>query len=85
MNADWTPQAAEQLAREEGIALGEKHWCVISSSRELTARNGRTPSLDEVTAMCHVTLAEVKTLFPGEAEEVLARIAGAPELERKTS
>jgi sulfur relay (sulfurtransferase) DsrC/TusE family protein len=85
MNADWTPQTAEEQAKEEGIALGEKHWRVITSSRELAARDGRTPSLVEVTTMCNVTLAEVKTLFPGEAEEVLARIAGAPELKRKTS
>ena len=85
MSADWTPQVAEELAGYEGIALGEKHWCVIATSRELTARSGRAPSLDEVSAMCGVTLIEVNALFPGGAEQVLARIAGAPEPERKES
>ena len=77
--ADWTPDLAEELAGDAGIALGEKHWSVIASSRELIARNGRVPSLDEVGAMCGVTPAELRTLFPGGAEEVLARLAGAPE------
>ena len=79
MSSDWTPRVAEELAGQEGIALGEKHWCVIASSRELIARSGRVPSLEEVGAMCGVTPAELRTLFPGVAEEVLARLAGAPE------
>ncbi len=83
MNAEWTPQVAEELAGREGIALGEKHWCVIAGSRELIARSGRVPSLDEVSASCGVTPAELKALFPGAAEEVLSRLAGAPEFERK--
>lgn len=80
MDTDWTPQIAEELAAQEGIALGEKHWCVIASSRELLARNGRVPSLDEVSAMSGVTPAELHALFPGVAEDVLSRLAGALEL-----
>ncbi len=83
MNTDWTPQVAEELAGREGIALGERHWRVIAASRELIARRGRVPSLDEVSAICRVTPAELKALFPGVAEEVLSRLAGAPEFERK--
>lgn len=82
MSADWTPQIAEERAEEEGIALNEKHWCVIAGSRELVARDGHVPSLDEVSAICGVSLAEVRALFPGVAEEVLGRLAGAQELER---
>jgi long-chain fatty acid transport protein len=83
VNADWTPGVAEELAGFEGIAMGEKHWCVVASSREFVARNGRMPSLDEVSVICGVTPAEVKTLFPGVTEEVLARLAGAVEVERR--
>ncbi|MEO8034111.1 MAG: TusE/DsrC/DsvC family sulfur relay protein [Acidobacteriota bacterium] len=85
MTTDWTPQVAEELAGIEGIALSEKHWCVIASSRELAARNGRPPSLGEVCSACGVTLKEVKALFPGQAAEVLARLTGATELERTES
>ena len=83
MTTDWTPGVAEELAGREGIAMGEKHWCAITSTREFIARNERVPSLNEVSAMCGMTSAELKTLFPGEVEEVLARLAGAVEFERK--
>jgi tRNA 2-thiouridine synthesizing protein E len=83
MDIDWTPQLAEEIARHEGIALGERHWCVITNSRELIARKGRVPSLAELSARCGVTPAELNQLFPGQAEKVLARIAGASEWKRR--
>ena len=83
MNDEWTPSAAEEVAAVLGIVLGEKHWQVITESREFIARHGRAPSLARVSATCGVALGELRKLFPGSAEEVLARLAGAPELERR--
>lgn len=83
MNDDWTPQLAEDLAERAGIALGERLWCVIGALRERLARGGAVPSLAEIGAQCGVTPAEMKTLFSGHAEDVLAQIAGAPEFERR--
>lgn len=83
MNDDWTPQLAEDLAERAGIALGERLWCVIGAIRERLARGGSVPSLEEIGAQCGVSPAEMKTLFSGHAEDVLARIAGAPEIERR--
>lgn len=83
MTTDWTPEVAEDLAVREGIAMGERHWCAITSTREFIARNDRVPSLREVSVMCGMTPAELKTLFPGQVEEVLARLAGAVQFERK--
>ena len=83
MTTDWTPGEAEELAGREGIAMAAKHWCAITSTREFIARNQRIPSLNEVSAMCGVTPAELKLLFPGEVEEVLARLAGAVDFKRK--
>lgn len=82
MDVDWTPQLAEEAAGVEGIALGEKHWCAIAGARELIARNDCAPSLAEIGAACGVTVAQLKALFPGGAEDILARLAGAPEFER---
>ena len=31
--AQWSPAVAEELARREGIALGEEHWVVIRFMR----------------------------------------------------
>jgi sulfur relay (sulfurtransferase) DsrC/TusE family protein len=83
MNDDWTPQFAEEAANAAGIALGQQHWRVIAQSRELIARRGRAPSLAEVSASCGVTLTELRELFPGGAEEVLAQLAGATEPKRR--
>ena len=83
MTTDWTPGVAEELAGREGIAMGEKHWCVIANLREFIARNQRIPTLLEVSATCGMTPMELKRLFPGEVEEVLARLAGAVNFERK--
>ena len=83
MSADWTPAFAEELAAAEGIELGEKHWCVIATAREFVALHDLMPSLAELCAICGLTVRQLNALFPGAAEEVLARLAGAPELERK--
>ena len=83
MDDRWTPESAEDLAAEEGIALSEKHWRVIAGARELIAASQRVPSIAEVSEKCGLALRELKQLFPGAAEDLLARLAGAPELERK--
>ena len=83
MDALWTPDAAEAVASAEGLALTERHWCVIASARELIARTECNLSLDDVSATCGMSLDELRQLFPGAAEDLLARLAGAPELERR--
>lgn len=80
---EWTPKLAEEAADAAGIVLGEKHWQIIVTSRELIASNGRAPSLAELSATCGVALADLEQLFPGVAEDILARLAGAPELEKE--
>jgi hypothetical protein len=65
---DWTPQFAEDLARAEGILLGEKEWCVIADIREALARGGDPAEWNE---------------FLESADPVYARLAGALELERR--
>ena len=72
MNAlddDWTPEIAEELARAEGVVLGEREWCVIAGIRELLARGGDP--------------AELNARFAGGIDETLLRFAGLPELERR--
>lgn len=83
MDDFWTAGAAEDVAEAEGMELGEKHWRVIVGARELIATSGCTPTLAAVSALCGIPLNEVQQLFPGAAEDLLARLAGAPELERR--
>jgi len=38
--ADWTPAAAVQTARDEGLEIGEEHWEALRALQEYYARNG---------------------------------------------
>lgn len=75
---EWTPELAEILARDSGIALGERHWKVLSACREDAARAGRTPELRRIARLSGVDLDELHRLFPQGPETLVARIAGLP-------
>lgn len=78
----WTPELAEEAAKEEGIELGEKHWQVITGTRELIAM-GREPTLAELSVTCDIPVGDIEQLFPGPHRSLLERLAGARELERR--
>lgn len=40
--AEWTPQSAQRLARDEGIELGEDHWEAVRALQEFCARREST-------------------------------------------
>ncbi len=42
---DWTPETAEALAREEGLALTEEHWIVLAFVRRYFTERGITPDV----------------------------------------
>ncbi|HEY6844063.1 MAG TPA: TusE/DsrC/DsvC family sulfur relay protein [Thermoanaerobaculia bacterium] len=83
MSDDWTPESAEKLASEAGLALTEKHWRVIATCREFIAAKGRAPAIPEVSVWSGVPIAKINKLFPGGAERLLARFAGMTEPERR--
>jgi sulfur relay (sulfurtransferase) DsrC/TusE family protein len=83
IEGDWTPESVEEMARHEGIALGEQEWRAIASARELIARNGTAPSLDQINRSSGVPLAALKAMFPGNTEKILACLSGARDLERR--
>jgi len=40
--ADWTPAAAVETARHEGLEIGEEHWEALRALHEYYARQGGT-------------------------------------------
>ena len=40
--AGWTPAAAVEIARHEGLAIGEEHWQALRALHEYYARHGGT-------------------------------------------
>jgi sulfur relay (sulfurtransferase) DsrC/TusE family protein len=76
---EWTPDRAEQVALEAGLtALAPLHWKVITLYREELARTGLGPALERLASLCCLSAADLRALFPGDTERLLARIAGCP-------
>ncbi|MGE5338700.1 MAG: TusE/DsrC/DsvC family sulfur relay protein [Gemmatimonadota bacterium] len=80
---DWTPAAAEQAARAEGVVLGSDHWELVRGLQEFFARHEDAPiNLREL----HDALDEkfhhkggmhyLYSLFPGGPIAQGCRIAG---------
>lgn len=74
---EWTPEEAHALALQAGIArLSDRHWMVIASCREEAACCGRPPGLRRLQVLTGLDAGELRELFPGKVETLVARIAG---------
>lgn len=76
--AQWTPAIAEEIARESGISLSERHWQVVTFCREDDAREGQAPGLRRVSKLSGVETRELYKLFPRGPGKLAAKIAGLP-------
>ena len=76
--AQWTPEIAEEIAREVGLALTPRHWQVIAFCREDAAREGTPPGLRRIAKLSGVEMKELYQLFPKGPGKLAARIAGLP-------
>lgn len=78
--AQWTPQVAEQLAREEGIVLGDDHWQVIEFMRDWLTERGVAPDARHVMKLLggdrDTGRALLFALFPYGYVKQACRIAG---------
>ena len=60
----WTPEIAEELARETGLGgLTPRHWRVVLCCREAAAREGSAPDLCTVSRLAGLPPAELDRLF----------------------
>ena len=74
---EWTPEIAQELAREEGIdELTDRHWVVINFVREEYLKTGQSPTLRTITKKSGVNTKELYQLFPKGPAKKVARIAG---------
>ena len=75
----WTPELAEALAKESGIALSPRHWQVLTFCREDAAKNGGlSPGLRRISQLSGVSMKELYALFPKGPGKLAAKIAGLP-------
>ena len=75
--AQWTPELAAELAREEGIALTPRHYEVLNFVRDHYL-SGQPLSIRRVGKSGLVTIKEFYDLFPGGPLKKASRIAGIP-------
>lgn len=81
---DWTPQAAEKAAKQEGLALGEDHWETIRALQEYFDRHAEDPVFqprelhDALEEKFHIKggLRHLYQLFPGGPVAQGCRLAG---------
>lgn len=76
--SQWTPEVAEALAADSGIALSDKHWKVITFCREDAAREGQSPGVRRISKLSGVNTKELYQLFPKGPGKLAARVAGLP-------
>jgi tRNA 2-thiouridine synthesizing protein E len=84
-SADWNPQVAEAIARNEGLTLTPAHWEVIELLRRFYAEFDLSPAMRPLVkyAAMHLGTGKGKSvyllsLFPGSPPKLGAKIAGLP-------
>ena len=81
----WSPDIAQAFAKQEGIALTDAHWEVLSLLREYFKAFGDSPANRALVNYTKQQLGADKGnslylmgLFPGSPARVGSRIAGLP-------
>jgi len=82
---DWSPDVANDIAMQEGIALSEAHWEVLNALRDFYHEFDLSPAMRPLTRYLKANLGPDKatsiyllTLFPGSPAKIAAKIAGLP-------
>jgi len=81
---DWSREIADQVAREEKLALSDEHWIAIAFVRQYHAEHGITPDVRHVVkhmaahAGCEKRAAKKRLfeLFPYGYVQQTCKIAG---------
>ena len=83
--ADWSPEAAQQLAAQDGITLTPAHWELIDFVRDFHQRYNLALGNRALVQLVKQALGPDKgnsiylmKLFTGKPAKALARIAGLP-------
>lgn len=82
---DWTPEIAEELAKNEGLALTEQHWDIINIMREYYDEFNTSPilkllrrELSKKFGAERASIEALQALFPNGVQHQGSRLAGIP-------
>ena len=75
--SQWTKEIAAELAKEDGIALTDKHYEVLEFLRE-TIEKGNTLTIRRVGKSGIIDIKGLYGLFPGGPLKLSSKYAGIP-------
>lgn len=82
---DWTPELANQLAKDVEVELSDAHWEIIYLLRDFYEEFEVSPAMRPLVKAVSKKLGAEKgrsiylmTLFPGSPPKLAAKIAGLP-------
>jgi len=83
--ADWSPEVAVQIARDEHLELTGAHWEIVDLLRAYYREFDSAPAMRALVRYCALKLGPDKgksiylmTLFPGSPAKLGSKIAGLP-------
>lgn len=83
--SQWSEAVAEEIARDEGVALTHEHWEVITLLRNFYAEYELSPAMRVLVKLVREKLGEDKGnsiyllgLFPDSPAKLASKIAGLP-------
>jgi tRNA 2-thiouridine synthesizing protein E len=76
--AQWTEDMATEIAADEGIVLGDRHWQVLRFVRREYDEKGSGPTVRLLGKTSGVPVKELYELFPKGPAKIAAKIAGIP-------
>jgi tRNA 2-thiouridine synthesizing protein E len=75
--AEWTPEIARAIARQEGLPeLTEAHWKIIEFCRQNAKDTGKAPTLRTITTGTGISTKDMFALFPKGPAKKVAHISG---------
>ena len=74
----WNREIAEQIAKDEGIELTDRHWEVLEFFRKEFDEKGTAPTIRRLKKLNVVPTKELYALFPGGPAKKASKIAGLP-------
>ncbi|MDX1397703.1 MAG: TusE/DsrC/DsvC family sulfur relay protein [Oceanospirillum sp.] len=83
--ADWQPEVAEQIAREEGLELTEAHWEILNLLRQFYQEFELSPAMRPLVKYIGINLDKDKAksiylmqLFGESPAKMASKLAGLP-------
>lgn len=74
----WTPEAAQAMAAQMGITLGDTHWKLLHFARQEFADAGAAPNVRRLSRGSGVSVRDIYQSFPNSPGVTVATLAGIP-------